>query len=94
VRKQGHLKGSSTQDRGSIVQCVLHGTQAVPDGVLDLCQGVVCGALYEYGTGGRVPHILHKRVLVLTQNMLIHLASISAGNVDRFIVPNSLSSGF
>lgn len=78
-----HLKGSCTQDRGSIIQRVLHGTQAVSDGILDLSQGVVGGALYEYGTGGRVLHILHKSVLVLTQNMLIHLASIPTGHVNN-----------
>ena len=84
VRKQ-HLEGSSTQDHGSIVQCVLDGTQAVSDGVLDLRQGVVCRALYEYGAGGRVPYILHKTVLVFTQNMLIHLASIPAEHVDNLM---------
>ena len=93
MRKQ-HLEGSSTQDHGSIVQCVLDGTQAVSDGVLDLRQGVVCGALYEYGTRGRVPHILHKSVLVLTQNMLIHLASIPAGHVHNLTDPQFLKSVF
>jgi len=39
---------------------------------------VVCRALDEYGTGGRVPYIFYKGILVLAQHMLVYLASISA----------------
>ena len=76
----GHLKSSCSQDRGLIIQRVLDSSQTIPDCILDLGQGVVCRPLYEHSAGGGVPHILYKCVLVLTKDMLVHLAGKSGSS--------------
>ena len=45
-----HLKSSSPQDSGFIIQRVFDGTQTISVSILDLCQGVVCWSLQQYGT--------------------------------------------
>ena len=71
-----YLKSASSQNCCSIIKRVLDSSQAIPDGILDLSQGMVCRALDEHSARGWVPHILHKGVLVLTQDMFIHLSGI------------------
>lgn len=75
--KGSDLEGTSARDNGAIIESVLNGSQAIPDGVLDLGQGVVVRALYQNGAGGGVGDFLHKRKLVLTQHVLVHQARVA-----------------
>ena len=78
----GHLKSACSQYCGLIIQRVLYSSQTIPNCVLDLGQGVICRPLYEHSTGGGIPHILYKCVLVFPKDVLVHLAGIptSSGN--------------
>jgi hypothetical protein len=48
-----------------------------PSSVPHLSDGVVVGPLDEDGAAVRVLHVLHKRVLLLSQHVLVHSASVA-----------------
>ena len=72
-----HLEGASAGNEAAVLDRVLHGPQAVTEGVLHLCDGVVRGALEEDGAGARVLHVLNKGVLLLAKDVLVDLSRVS-----------------
>mmetsp|Transcript_6793 Transcript_6793/g.15037 ORF Transcript_6793/g.15037 Transcript_6793/m.15037 type:complete len:341 (+) Transcript_6793:423-1445(+) len=72
-----YLKGASTWHHGPVLHHILHRPQTVTDAVLDLRNGVVVRPLDEDGAGARVAHLLHKRVLVLPEGVLVHQAGVA-----------------
>ena len=84
-----HLKGAGTGHHLAVLQGVQYCPQAVTDGVLDLRNGVVVGALDEHRARLGVLHILHKRVLLLTQGVLVHRPSVSKRLWNLYTLTNT-----
>ena len=66
-----HLEGAGAGHHAAILGGVLDGPDSVPDGVLDLHERVLVGALRQDGHGLLVGAVLHERVFVLAQHMLV-----------------------
>jgi hypothetical protein len=77
LRRHHHTAGSGRQRWAT--SKTQHRTHISPIGTLIhayLCDCVVVGPLDEDGAGLGVAHVLHKRVLVLPQRVLIHCSSV------------------
>ena len=90
MAETAHLKSACPQNHGSIIKCVFDSSQAIPDCILDLRQGVVGRPLYEDSTGSGVPHILYKGVFVFSKDMLVNLSGVPGSNVRAALT----SAGF
>ena len=67
----GDLISSSPGDHESVLESVLDGPEPVPESVLGLHERVLVGALRQDGHGLLVGAVLHERVFVLAQHMLV-----------------------
>mmetsp|Transcript_16185 Transcript_16185/g.48159 ORF Transcript_16185/g.48159 Transcript_16185/m.48159 type:complete len:534 (-) Transcript_16185:26-1627(-) len=77
VVREPDLERAGARHDAAVVERVGDGAQAVAHSVLDLRDRVVVGPLDEDGARVRVPHILHKRVLLLAQLVLVHRARVA-----------------
>ncbi len=73
----GDFEGSGSGEVGSVVNDVLDSSESIPDGVLDLGDGVVVLALDQNGAGERVLAAFHEGVLLVSDVALVHFLSVA-----------------
>mmetsp|Transcript_28269 Transcript_28269/g.67221 ORF Transcript_28269/g.67221 Transcript_28269/m.67221 type:complete len:433 (+) Transcript_28269:119-1417(+) len=70
------LKRPRPRDEDAVFERVLHGPEAVPERVLHLGDGVVGRPLQQDGARAGVLHVLHKRVLLVPEDVLVDAAGV------------------